>query len=171
MTHSDYENPGVEIFTGDYGHISYFIEGPTKLTSSWGEATSTAFAGWGNFSNKDVLGVFTGWLSDAELKLGESTTRAIPASSLNSSQEEFGLKMINKHFYTLKLADCAFSTAGVPFSRIKNKSLILNLNKTFFGSAAFGATGALKRDPILHVCACGTTVQTLSGNTMSFSYM
>ena len=90
--------------------------------------------------------------------------------------------MINKHFYILKLADCAFSTAGVPFSRIKNKSLILNLNKTFFASDAFGDyvpadspeegdPEVTKRDPILHVCACGTTVQTLSGNTMSFSYM
>jgi hypothetical protein len=152
-------------------HIPMFITGPTKITSSWGEATSTNLFDHAPLTNKDVLGVFTGWLSDAELKLGESTTRAIPASSLNSSQEEFGLKMINKNFYILKLADCAFSTAGVPFSRIKNKSLILNLNKNFFTAEAFGDTGALKRDPILHVCACGTTVQTLSGNNMSFSYM
>jgi len=158
-------------FLGTTAHIPLFIEGPTKITSSWGEATSTNLLDHAPMSDKDVLGVFTGWLSDAELKLGESTTRAIPASSLNSSQEEFGLKMINKHFYILKLADCAFSTAGVPFSRIKNKSLILNLNKRFFGSSAFGSTGDNKRDPILHVCACGTTVQTLSGNTMSFSYM
>jgi hypothetical protein len=158
-------------FLGTVAHIPLFIEGPTKITSSWGEATSTNLLDHAPFSDKDVLGVFTGWLSDAELKLGESTTRAIPASSLNSSQEDFGLKMTDKNFYIMKLADCAFSTAGVPFSRIKNKSLILNLNRNFFTSEAFGDVGLTKRDPILHVCACGTTVQTLSGNTMSFSYM
>jgi hypothetical protein len=172
ITHDDDgKNIYVNKFISPDAHRRIFVEGPARLTSSWGEATSTFLLSHPEFVNKDVLGVFTGWLSDAELKLGESTTRAIPASSLNSSQEEFGLKMINKHFYILKLADCAFSTAGVPFSRIKNKSLILNLNRRFFGSSAFGDTGDNKRDPILHVCACGTTVQTLSGNTMSFSYM
>ena len=152
-------------------HIPLFIEGPTKITSSWGEATSTNLLDHAPFVNKDVLGVFTGWLSDAELKLGEETTRSIPAASLNSSQEEFGLKLVNKNFYVLKLADRAFSTSGIPLSRIKNKSLILNLNKNFFTAEAFGDTGDFKRDPILHVCACGTTVQTISGNNMYFSYM
>jgi hypothetical protein len=173
LTHnSNGINIPISAFLSTTAHIPLFITGPTKLTSSWGEATSTNLLDHSPFQNKDVLGVFTGWLSDAELKLGESTTRAIPASSLNSSQEEFGLKMTDKNFYILKLADCAFSTAGVPFSRIKNKSLILNLNRSFFTSTAFGNTDpTTQRNPILHVCACGTTVQTLSGNTMSFSYM
>ena len=171
LTHN---SNGVDIPLNNFNttdHLIRFIEGPTQITSSWGEARSTNMHDHApTFVNKDVLGVFTGWLSDAELKLGESTTRVIPASSLNSSQEEFGLKMIDKNFYILKLADCAFSTAGVPFSRIKNKSLILNLNKRFFTPDSFGES-ITTRDPILHVCACGTTVQTLSGNTMSFSYM
>ena len=171
LTHDDYDGDiPVNFFITPADHRYRFTEGPTQITSSWGEAFSTNRGNHSPIQRKDVLGVFNGWLSDAELKLGESTTRVIPASSLNSSQEEFGLKMIDKNFYILKLADCAFSTAGVPFSRIKNKSLILNLNKRFFNSDSFGES-VDTRNPILHVCACGTTVQTLSGNTMSFSYM
>jgi hypothetical protein len=70
----------------------------------------------------------------------------------------------------LKLADNAFSTAGIPFSRIKNKFLVLNINNKFFNNPAFGS-GATKRSPDLNICACGTTIQIINNNNISFSYI
>jgi hypothetical protein len=98
---------------------------------------------------------------------------------------------IEKNFYIIKLADNAFSTAGVPFSRIKNKKLILNVRNNFFNtSAVVNPTAALitastatvatpigpyvaskTRDATISVCACGTTLQIINNNTISFSYI
>jgi hypothetical protein len=98
------------------------------------------------------------------------------------------LQNIDKNFYILKLADNAFSSAGIPFSRIKNKKLILNVRNKFFNTSAIGTfteptasntpvsvIGAYgenkRRDATISVCACGTTLQIINNNTISFSYI
>lgn len=170
---------------------SAYVTGDTKLSTSWGIASIDSNISTSSVINPDVLGVFDGWLSSAELVLGTETTGKIPCSALTSNQVEFKLMNIEKNFYIIKLADNAFSTAGVPFSRIKNKKLILNVRNNFFNtSAVVNPTAALitastatvatpigpyvaskTRDATISVCACGTTLQIINNNTISFSYI
>lgn len=173
-----------------------YVTGDTRLSSSWGKASIDTNISTSSIANPDVLGVFDGWLSSAELILGTETTGQLPCSVLTSNQSEFKLVNVSENFYILKLADNAFSTAGVPFSRIKNKKLILNVRNKFFnkvtvsaptisGASASGSNPATnvqanpigdyadgqKRDATISVCACGTTLQIINNNTISFSYI
>ena len=165
---------------------SEYVTGDTKLSSSWGRASLDSNISTTAIANPDVLGVFNGWLSSVELILGTETTGKIPCSVLTSNQPEFKLTNIKENFYILKLADNAFSTAGVPFSRIKNKKLILNVRNKFFNiSDVVKPTTASNvqatpigpyvadeaRDATISVCACGTTLQIINNNTISFSYI
>ncbi len=167
------------------------VSGARKLSSSWGEAgndtlvTQTAVTrthtGGTTYADAnysivypDVLGVFNGWLESAELIIGNETTGNVSVSALNPSQEEFELKMCDKNFYILKLADNAFSTAGIPFSRIKNKTLVLNVYNKFFNGDVFGTFSpslSKKRNVNIDVCVCGTTLQIINNNNVSFSYV
>ena len=173
---------------------SEYVTGDTKLSSTWGKASIDTNISTTTIANPDVLGVFDGWLSSAELILGTETTGEIACSLLTSNQPEFKLTNVKENFYILKLADNAFSTAGVPFSRIKNKKLILNVRNKFFNKttvvkpttakAAANATvpnviatpigpyvSEQARDATISVCACGTTLQIINNNTISFSYI
>jgi hypothetical protein len=166
-----------------------YVTGDNKLSSSWGEASlNSNISVTASIINPDVLGVFNGWLISAELVLGNETTGQIPCSALRSNHVGFNLQNIDKNFYILKLADNAFSSAGIPFSRIKNKKLILNVRNKFFNTSAIGTftqpaasntpvsvIGAYgenkRRDATISVCACGTTLQIINNNTISFSYI
>lgn len=168
-----------------------YVTGDTKLSSTWGKASIDTNISTITIANPDVLGVFDGWLSSAELILGTETTGEIACSLLTSNQPEFKLTNVKENFYILKLADNAFSTAGVPFSRIKNKKLILNVRNKFFNKDTVVTPTTAKavsvtnvqatpigpyvseqaRDATISVCACGTTLQIINNNTISFSYI
>jgi hypothetical protein len=168
---------------------SEYVTGDNKLSSSWGKAGVDSNISTSTVKNPDVLGVFEGWLNSAELILGNETTGKIPCSALTSNQTEFKLMNVEENFYILKLADNAFSTAGVPFSRIKNKKLLLEVRNKFFNISTVTTPNAAtqsdqgadtvigtyseyqKRDATINVCACGTTLQIINNNTISFSYI
>lgn len=168
---SNVARPGQNTAGGNY------TTGSKRLSSSWGEALfdASGTAGTnGEIANPDVLGVFSGWLSSAQLVLGNENTGPIPSTSLNACQEIFGLKATSKNFYVLKLADTAFGTSGIPFSRIKNKILTINIFNRFLSNARFGplvATTGTTRRPTLYVTVCGTTLQNVTNNVTTFSYI
>ncbi len=96
-------------------------------------------------------------LQGAELVLGNDRTGFI-GPNYNAAQlatqnniETFSLSDWATGLYIIKLADSAFSTAGIPFSRVNNKKLKL-----------IGVGTA-------YVTVCGTQVQTTVGGTISFS--
>jgi hypothetical protein len=153
-----------------------YTTGSRRLSSSWGEAildVSGTDDNPGEISTPDVLGVFSGWLSTVELSLGNENTGEIPSTGLKSNQEAFGLKSISKNFYMLKLADRAFGTSGIPFSRIKNKTLTINIFNKFLSNTRFGAFSTVnaRRRPTLYVTVCGTTLQNITNNFTTFSYI
>jgi hypothetical protein len=115
------------------------------------------------------LGVAIGWLKSAELVLGNDRTGAIPGSCLATNKLElFELTSVaSKNIYVLKLAGSAFSTAGIPFSRLNNKKLILNF-ATGFTVAPYADSGN-KGITNINVTCCGTQVQSTVGGTISFS--
>ena len=151
-----------------------YTTGTRRLSSSWGEAildvSGTASAN-GQIVSPDVLGVFSGWLSTVELTLGNESTGPIPSTCLQSSQKAFGLESVSKNFYVLKLADNAFGTSGIPFSRIKNKILTINIFNKFLSNTRFGQLTTTTRRPTLYVTACGTTLQNITNNFTTFSYL
>ena len=147
---------------------------------------------------KSTIGVFKGWLKSAELILGNDRTGNIPVSCLSTDRlEQFGLTSVDdKNIYIIKLAGTAFSTAGVSFSRLNNKKLILTLNSLTIGNFikttgndvnVGSATGHFDSVPPLsattednlqlstnntthiNVTCCGTQVQTTVGGSTSFS--
>ena len=158
---------------GNTGHGIY-TTGTRRLSSSWGEAildVSGTATGNGQIGSPDVLGVFSGWLSTVELTLGNESTGPIPSTCLQSSQNAFGLESVSKNFYVLKLADNAFGTSGIPFSRIKNKILTINIFNKFLSNPRFGQLTTTTRRPTLYVTACGTTLQNITNNFTTFSYL
>ena len=131
--------------------------------TTWGPITGKSHVG------SNDLGVAAGWLKSAELVLGNDRTGAIPGSCLATNKLElFALTSVaSKNIYILKLAGSAFSTAGVPFSRLNNKKLILNFATGFSvhpyeASTDDGLTN-------INVTCCGTQVQSTVGGTISFS--
>lgn len=114
-----------------------------------------------------TLGVLKGWLKNAELILGNDRTGAIPASCITTNRiEQFGLVSTdNKNIYVIKLAETAFSTAGIPFSKLNNKKLVLTFNALQVQDIATGSTD----QSLLSVTCCGTQVQTTVTGGHSFS--
>lgn len=113
------------------------------------------------------LGVQSGWLKSAEMVLGNDRTGNVPASCLTTNRiQQFNLKSAdNKNLFIIKLADCAFSTAGIPFARLNNKKLVLKFADGFINAA----NAAIDTATCVHVTCCGTQIQTTVGGAISFS--
>ena len=115
------------------------------------------------------LGVAAGWLKSAELILGNDRTGSVPGSCLTTNKLElFKLTSVsNKNIYILKLAGSAFSTAGVPFSRLNNKKLVITYAEGFtLSSYTDNTTTGMSN---INVTCCGTQIQSTVGGTISFS--
>jgi hypothetical protein len=176
LANADNNAGAKRITVGTLKAISGYETSQNRISSSWGEAVNDSISALTSGSSlsihrPDVLGVFRGWLVSAELILGNETTGEIPQAILASNIEEFSLKDTHKNFYIIKLADKAFSTAGVPFSRIKNKRLVLTVRNNFFTNGIGTYIADTTRDANISVCACGTTLQIISNNAVSFSYI
>lgn len=108
------------------------------------------------------------------LVLGNDRTGEIPLSMIASSNvaESFGLDVVNPgEVFILKTADKAFSTAGIPFSRINNKQLIIKFDSDKIGPliADWAQSGDLQKMYGIAITACGTQIQTTVGGSTSFN--
>jgi len=147
---------------------SLFKSSGAPLNNADGKGTSWS-ASTRSVSATSDIGVCVGWLKSAELILGNDRTGAIPGSCLAANKLEFFklTSIPSEDIYVIKLASSAFSTAGVPFSRLNNKKLILNFaNDFFFFSYEGGSEKGLSN---INVTCCGTQVQSTVGGTISFS--
>lgn len=129
------------------------------------------------------VGYIPDWLHSVELVVGGERTGFIPATALvNSQLGEFGLKgSCIDGVYIIKLADSAFSTSGVPFSKCNSIKLNIRLNTDIYNPECFSnsvyhtstlnypGSVALLSEPKLVATACGTTVQTTVGGSISFA--
>lgn len=139
-----------------------------RLTSGVSGTTWTPIADGAAIANTQ-LGVAAGWLKSAELILGNDRTGSVPGSCLTTNKLElFKLTSVSsKNIYILKLAGFAFSTAGVPFSRLNNKKLVITYADGFtLSSYTDGSTTGMSN---INVTCCGTQIQSTVGGTISFS--
>ena len=129
-----------------------------------------------NTDNYEVYGYMPCPIESMELVIGSDRTGFIKGSSAQlDTCENFDLKYTsdNKAFYMITLAEKAFDTAGVAFSKINNKKLIINLNDNIFSqiyedNSLNKPKTTYTQDAIITVTACGTKVQTVVGGSMSF---
>lgn len=130
---------------------------------------------WASISSGVVaathLGVAAGWLKSAELILGNDRTGNVPGSCLTTNKLElFKLTSVaSKNIYILKLAGSAFSTAGIPFSRLNNKKLVITYADGFTLSSYIDSTSTDTGMSNINVTCCGTQIQSTVGGTISFS--
>ena len=103
----------------------------------------------------------TGFIKGAAAKIGKCENFALINGDKNSAH------------YIITLAEKAFDTAGVAFSKTNNKKLLIKLNNyifknTFVTPNSLSTATDLPQNAIITVTACGTQVQSVVGGSMSF---
>jgi len=122
----------------------------------------------------DLFGYLRNPIDSMELVLGSDRTGFIKGSSAQlDTCENFDLKYAGNHkaFYMITLAEKAFDTSGVAFSKINNKKLIINLYDNIFSQLYTDNSlnsNDYQQSGIITVTACGTKVQSVVGGSMSF---
>lgn len=128
----------------------------------------------------DTFGYFSDFIDSAELIIGSDRTGFIKSSMLlMDNNENFGLKNVNSNdFYILKVAEKAFDTSGIDFSKIHNKKLSLKIKKDIFltddPTDNHPIENALNSNNVtqnayISVTVCGTQVQSVVGGSVAFS--
>jgi hypothetical protein len=114
-------------------------------------------------------------IESMELVLGSDRTGFIKGASAKiGTCENFTLVNSDKNsaHYIVPLAEKAFDTSGVAFSKNNNKKLLINLNKYIFKITDVTpnslSNSGLTTKAIISVTACGTKVQSVVGGSMSF---
>ena len=123
----------------------------------------------------NLFGYMPNAIESMELVLGSDRTGFIKGASAKiGTCENFTLVNSDKNsaHYIVPLAEKAFDTSGVAFSKNNNKKLLINLNKYIFkitdvtpNSLSYSG---LTTKAIISVTACGTKVQSVVGGSMSF---
>ena len=122
----------------------------------------------------DLFGYLRSPIESMELVIGSDRTGFIRGSSAQlDTCENFDLRYsgLQKAFYIITLAEKAFDTAGVAFSKSNNKKLIINLYDRIFSQLYVNNSlnsNDYEQSAIITVTACGTKVQSVVGGSMSF---
>ena len=128
----------------------------------------------------NLFGYMPNAIESMELVIGGDRTGFIKGASAKiGGCENFTLLNSDKNsaHYIVTLAEKAFDTSGVPFSKCNNKKLLIKLNNYIFKTDRYGlwhvtpnplSDNAYPQNAIITVTACGTKVQTVVGGSMSF---
>tara|TARA_B110000977_G_scaffold192996_1_gene267328 strand:+ start:535 stop:1995 length:1461 start_codon:yes stop_codon:yes gene_type:complete len=128
----------------------------------------------------DTFGYFSDFIDSAELIIGSDRTGFIKSSMLlMDNNENFGLKYVKSNdFYILKVAEKAFDTSGIDFSKIHNKKLSLKIKKDIFLTDDPTDNHPIEntlnsnnvtQNAYISVTVCGTQVQSVVGGSVAFS--
>lgn len=152
---------------------------PTYATNGFSDITEIK-----NYTSSsivyDTFGYFSDFIDSAELILGSDRTGFIKSSMLlMDNNENFGLKGVRSNdFYIIKLAEKAFDTSGIDFSKLHNKKLCVKIKKDIFltndSSDPLPIKNALNSDSVsqnayVSVTVCGTQMQSIVSGSTSFS--
>jgi hypothetical protein len=113
-------------------------------------------------------------IDSMELVVGSDRTGFISGVSAKiDTFENFNLvNSDNTAHYIITLAEKAFDTAGVDFSKCNNKKLLIKLNNSIFYKTDVTpnplSDATYPQNAIITVTACGTKVQSVVGGSMSF---
>jgi NaMN:DMB phosphoribosyltransferase len=113
-------------------------------------------------------------IESMELVLGSDRTGFISGVSAKiDACENFNLvNSENTAHYIITLAEKAFDTSGIAFSKINNKKLLIKINNSIFKNTGVTpnplSSSSFAQNAIITVTACGTKVQSVVGGSMSF---
>ena len=124
----------------------------------------------------NLFGYMPNAIESMELVIGSDRTGFIKGASAKiGGCENFTLLNSDKNsaHYIITLAEKAFDTSGISFSKCSNKKLLIKLNNSIFENAARITPNPLSssnfpQNAVITVTACGTKVQTVVGGSMSF---
>ena len=123
----------------------------------------------------NLFGYMPNAIESMELVIGSDRTGFIKGASAKiGGCENFTLLNSDKNsaHYIVTLAEKAFDTSGIPFSKCNNKKLLIKLNKHIFKTPGVApnplSDATYTQNAIITVTACGTKVQTVVGGSMSF---
>ncbi len=154
------------------------VTGNNELSTPFTVINSQTFNAPGG-TNPTPPGNLFGYMPNAiesmELVLGSDRTGFIKGASAKiGTCENFTLVNSDKNsaHYIVPLAEKAFDTSGVAFSKNNHKKLLVNLNKYIFKTTGVTpnslSNSGLTTKAIISVTACGTKVQSVVGGSMSF---
>jgi hypothetical protein len=124
--------------------------------------------------NDLLLGYMPDAIESMELVLGSDRTGFISGVSAKiDACENFNLvNSENTAHYIITLAEKAFDTSGIAFSKINNKKLLIKINNSIFKNTGVTpnplSSSSFAQNAIITVTACGTKVQSVVGGSMSF---
>jgi len=124
----------------------------------------------------NLFGYLPNAIESMELVIGSDRTGFIKGAGAKiGTCENFSLINADKNsaHYIITLAEKAFDTSGVAFSKCNNKKLLIKLNNYIFRSTSvtpnsLSTVTGLPQNAIITVTACGTQVQSVVGGSMSF---
>ena len=163
--------------------LTYTTPGTVPLGSVTGKnAVSTPFSVINsqtfNVAEDNQPELLLGYMPDAidsmELVVGSDRTGFISGVSAKiDTCENFNLvNSDNSAHYIITLAEKAFDTAGIAFSKCNNKKLLIKLNNDIFYKTNVTpnplSSSNYTQNAIITVTACGTKVQSVVGGSMSF---
>jgi len=123
----------------------------------------------------NLFGYMPNAIESMELVIGSDRTGFIKGASAKiGGCENFTLLNSDKNsaHYIVTLAEKAFDTSGVPFSKCNSKKLLIKLNNYIFKTVGVTpnplSDATYTQNAIITVTACGTKVQSVVGGSMSF---
>lgn len=137
-------------------------------------ATGSYAPDWPTLVPDAVFGYMPNAIDSMELVLGSDRTGfIIGVSAKIDACENFNLvNSDNTAHYIITLAEEAFGTSGVAFSKCNNKKLLIKLNNSIFKNTDVTpnslSNSNFAQNAIITVTACGTKVQSVVGGSMSF---
>ena len=149
--------------------------GNNEISTPFTVINSQTFNDSGFQEPGNLFGYMPNAIESMELVLGSDRTGFIKGASAKiGTCENFTLVNSDKNsaHYIIPLAEKAFDTSGVAFSKNNHKKLLINLNKYIFKTSGVTRNSlsdtTLSTKAIISVTACGTKVQSVVGGSMSF---
>ena len=151
------------------------VTGKNAVSTPFSVINSQTFHQPANNPPDLLLGYMPDAIDSMELVVGSDRTGFISGAAAKiDACENFNLVNSNRDMahYIVTLAEKAFDTAGIPFSKTNNKKLLIKLNNSIFKYSACTpnplSNSNYTQNAIITVTACGTKVQSVVGGSMSF---
>jgi hypothetical protein len=151
------------------------VVGVNKMSTPFSVINSHTFYEPSSNPPDNLFGYMPDAIESMELVIGSDRTGFINGASAKiGTCENFYLVNNDKNsaHYIINLAEKAFDTAGVQFSKTNNKKLLIKLNNDIFYKTNVTpnplSDNIFAQNAIITVTACGTKVQSVVGGSMSF---
>lgn len=174
---TDATAPGSWTSSADAAAAAGYNEMSTPFSVIDSQTFNAMTAGAQAATPDNLFGYMPNAIESMELVIGSDRTGFIKGASAKiGGCENFTLVNSDKKsaHYIITLAEKAFDTSGISFSKCSNKKLLIKLNNFIFDNndvtpnPLSSAASVFPQNAIISVTACGTRVQSIVGGSMTF---